>query len=194
VGLSSTPSQFTLQRGPTPSGFVLFLNARKPHHALTLRLPCPTFSTASRFQYPSDVPSHGRSIQRQEGRNADGQQQSGGELKRFFPRVPGSLLSILTLTAVVQLSHLPLDAVGSRFGSVPTMFPAPSLPNASWDMITRVLSPGATVAILGSIESLLSAVVADGMIRSRHWPNIELIAQGAANVLSPWFQASSPPM
>ena len=107
--------------------------------------------------------------------------------QKFVPRIPGSLLSILALTAVVQLFHLPVDTIGSRFGSVPTMFPAPRLPDVSWDMVTRVFSPAVTIAMLGSIESLLSAVVADGMIRSRHRPNIELIAQGAANVLSPLF-------
>ncbi|MBP2672340.1 MAG: sodium-independent anion transporter [candidate division NC10 bacterium] len=107
--------------------------------------------------------------------------------QRFFPRLPGSLLSILCLTAVVQLLHLPVETIGSRFGSVPSILPAPRLPEVSWETITRVFSPAVTIAMLGSIESLLSAVVADGMIRSRHRSNIELIAQGAANVLSPLF-------
>ncbi len=107
--------------------------------------------------------------------------------QRFFPRLPGSLLSILCLTAAVQLLHLPVETIGSRFGSVPNILPAPRLPEVSWETITRVFSPAVTIAMLGSIESLLSAVVADGMIRSRHRSNIELIAQGAANVLSPLF-------
>jgi SulP family sulfate permease len=97
------------------------------------------------------------------------------------------LLSILCLTAVVQLFNLPVETIGSRFGSVPNVLPAPRLPEVSWETITRVFSPAVTIAMLGSIESLLSAVVADGMIRSRHRSNIELIAQGAANVLSPLF-------
>ena len=107
--------------------------------------------------------------------------------QRFFPRVPGALLSILCLTAVVQLFHLPVETIGSRFGSIPNFLPAPHLPDVSWETITRVFSPAVTIAMLGSIESLLSAVVADGMIRSRHRSNIELIAQGAANVISPLF-------
>ncbi len=107
--------------------------------------------------------------------------------QRFFTRLPGSLLSILCLTAAVQLLHLPVETIGSRFGSVPNILPAPRLPEVSWETITRVFSPAVTIAMLGSIESLLSAVVADGMIRSRHRSNIELIAQGAANVLSPLF-------
>ncbi len=107
--------------------------------------------------------------------------------QRFFPRVPGSLLAILGMTAVVQLLQLPVETVGSRFGSVPNTLPYPRLPDVSWETVTRVFSPAVTIAMLGSIESLLSAVVADGMIRSRHRSNIELIAQGVANVISPLF-------
>lgn len=107
--------------------------------------------------------------------------------QRFVPRVPGALLSILCMTAVVIVLDLPVATIGSRFGSVPNILPAPRLPDVSWETITRVFSPALTIAMLGSIESLLSAVVADGMIRSRHRSNIELIAQGAANILSPLF-------
>jgi len=107
--------------------------------------------------------------------------------QRFAPRVPGSLLSILCMTVIVLLFRLPVETIGSRFGSVPSILPAPRLPGVSWETITRVFSPAVTIAMLGSIESLLSAVVADGMIRSRHRSNIELIAQGVANVLSPLF-------
>ncbi|HMK37912.1 MAG TPA: SulP family inorganic anion transporter, partial [Bacteroidota bacterium] len=107
--------------------------------------------------------------------------------QRFSPRVPGSLLSILCMTAIVVWFRLPVESIGSRFGSVPGVLPAPRLPDVSWETITRVFSPAVTIAMLGSIESLLSAVVADGMIRSRHRSNIELVAQGVANVLSPLF-------
>jgi SulP family sulfate permease len=107
--------------------------------------------------------------------------------QRLSPRVPGSLLSIVIMTGLVTALELPVETVGSRFGSVPNLLPAPRLPDVSWDTITRVFSPAVTIAMLGAIESLLSAVVADGMIRSRHRSNIELIAQGAANILSPLF-------
>jgi sulfate permease, SulP family len=107
--------------------------------------------------------------------------------QRFAPRIPGSLLSILCMTAVVQVFHLSVETIGSRFGSVPSALPAPHLPDVTWETVRRVFSPAITIAMLGSIESLLSAVVADGMIRSRHRSNIELIAQGAANVVSPLF-------
>lgn len=109
----------------------------------------------------------------------------------FWPRVthriPGSLVAILLATAAVQLLHLPVDTIGSRFGEVPSSIPAPHLPNVDWHTVTKMISPAFTIAFLGAIESLLSAVVADGMIRTRHRSNMELIAQGAANIVSPIF-------
>jgi SulP family sulfate permease len=107
--------------------------------------------------------------------------------QRFVPRVPGSLLALLGVTAVVQLFHISVETIGSRFGSVPNSFPAPHVPDVSWNTITSVFSPAVTIAMLGGIESLLSAVVADGMIRSRHRSNMELVAQGVGNILSPIF-------
>jgi SulP family sulfate permease len=106
---------------------------------------------------------------------------------RFTKRIPGSMVAIVLATAVVQVFHLRVDTIGTRFGTVPNMFPTPSLPSLSWNTLTHLVSPAITIAMLGAIESLLSAVVADGMIRSRHRPNTELIAQGVANILSPIF-------
>jgi sulfate permease, SulP family len=107
--------------------------------------------------------------------------------QRVTHRVPGSLVALLVVTAVVQVFHVPVATIGSRFGSVPATLPAPHLPAVSWQTITEMFSPALTIAILGAIESLLSAVVADGMIRSRHRPNMELVAQGLANIASPLF-------
>ncbi len=107
--------------------------------------------------------------------------------QRFIPKVPGSLIAIILLTAVVNLLDLPVETIGSRFGDVPGNIPSPKYPPLTWTTISSLISPAITIALLGSIESLLSAVVADGMIRSRHKSNIELIAQGAANILSPVF-------
>jgi SulP family sulfate permease len=108
-------------------------------------------------------------------------------VQRLGWRLPGSLLAIVLATAAVHSMHLPVETIGSRFGEVPTMLPAPRLPSPAWGDIVRLFSPAVTIALLGAIESLLSAVVADGMIRSRHRSNMELIAQGAANVVSPLF-------
>ena len=106
---------------------------------------------------------------------------------RITHRIPGSLVAIIVVTAVVQLWHVRVDTIGSRFGSVPNPLPLPAIPKFSWETFTRLFSPALTIALLGAIESLLSAVVADGMIRTRHRPNMELIAQGAANIVSPLF-------
>lgn len=106
---------------------------------------------------------------------------------RVTHRVPGSLVAILLVTAGVHILDIPVETIGSRFGEVPSTLPSPHFPDVSWQTVTRMVSPAVTLALLGGIESLLSAVVADGMIRSRHRSNMELIAQGAANILSPLF-------
>ena len=108
-------------------------------------------------------------------------------VQRRTSKIPGSLVAILVATAVVQWLHLPVETIGTRFGSVPSSLPAPHDPGLTWHSITRLFSPAVTIALLGAIESLLSAVVADGMIRSRHRSNMELIAQGAANIVAPLF-------
>lgn len=106
---------------------------------------------------------------------------------RLSRRVPGSLVAILAATAAVQFFNLPVETIGSRFGSVPNTLPAPRLPAISWELCREMFSPALTIALLAGIESLLSAVVADGMTERRHRPNMELIAQGVANLVSPVF-------
>jgi len=109
----------------------------------------------------------------------------------FWPRltrkIPGSLVAIIATTAAVQLMNLPVETIGSRFGSVPNTLPSPHLPNISWELCRQMFSPALTIALLAGIESLLSAVVADGMTERRHRSNMELIAQGVANLVSPIF-------
>jgi SulP family sulfate permease len=109
----------------------------------------------------------------------------------FWPRVthrlPGSLVAILATTAAVQLFAIPVETIGIRFGSVPNTLPAPHLPVISWQLCKELFSPALTIALLAGIESLLSAVVADGMTERRHRSNMELVAQGAANLASPIF-------
>lgn len=106
---------------------------------------------------------------------------------RITHRVPASLVALVLSTAAVHLFRIPVETIGSRFGAVPTGLPAPHLPQVSWKTVTELFSPAMTIALLGGIESLLSAVVADGMIRKRHRSNMELVAQGVANILSPIF-------
>lgn len=101
--------------------------------------------------------------------------------------IPGSLIAIFLSTLVVQLFHLPVETIGSRFGEIPSSLPIPVFPHIDWATVKMLLAPAFTIAVLGAIESLLSAVVSDGMIGSNHRSNTELIAQGGANIASALF-------
>ena len=109
----------------------------------------------------------------------------------FWPKVsrkiPGPIVAIVATTAAVALLHLPVETIGSRFGAFHASIPAPRLPSISLARARELFSPALTVALLAAIESLLSAVVADGMIGSRHKSNVELVAQGIANLGSACF-------
>ena len=107
--------------------------------------------------------------------------------KNWQRRIPGSIAALLLGTAVVALFHLPVETIGSRFGGIPQGLPKPHLPAMSWDNIQHLFQPAMTIALLAAIESLLCAVVADGMVDDRHDANQELIAQGLANIVSPLF-------
>src|SRR5687768_6309420 len=104
---------------------------------------------------------------------------------RIVPQVPGYIVALFTGTLIVTAMHLPLDTIGTRFGSIPSGFPVPRLPSFRPDLVLTLLSPTLTVAMLGAIESLMSAVVADRMTGGKHNSNVELFAQGIANILSP---------
>ncbi len=106
---------------------------------------------------------------------------------RILPRVPGSLVAILLATAVVELAGLPVETIGDRFGAVPSSLPAPRIPSFSFEQLRAVFPDAVSIALLGAIESLLSAVVADGMAGTRHRSNMELVAQGVANLVAPLF-------
>ncbi len=102
-------------------------------------------------------------------------------------RLPGQLIAIIVATAVVQIFQLPVETIASRFGAVPNSLPTPQIPSISWQMVQDMFSPALTIAILAGLESLLSAVVADGMTGTRHRSNMELIAQGTGNIVSVIF-------
>lgn len=107
--------------------------------------------------------------------------------KKITERLPGPLVALVVATAVVKIFNLPVETIGSRFGGVPNSLPTPVLPELSWSLVREMISPAVTIALLGAIESLLSAVVADGMTGTKHRSNMELVAQGASNILSPIF-------
>ncbi len=106
---------------------------------------------------------------------------------RVTHKVPGQLIAIVIMTAVVQYFQWPVDTIASRFGGVPSSMPSPHLPKITFELIQQMFMPGLTIAILAGLESLLAAVVADGMMGTRHRSNMELIAQGAGNIVSVIF-------
>lgn len=106
---------------------------------------------------------------------------------KWARRVPGSIVAMVTATAAVALFGLPVETIGTRFGGIPEGLPRFAVPDLSWENIRHLVSPATTIAILAAIESLLSAVVADGMIDDKHDSNQELMAQGIANMVVPFF-------
>ena len=107
---------------------------------------------------------------------------------RLTHRVPGPLVALLATTFAAWLFHLPVETIGDRFGEVPSTLPSPSIPSLqNWAVIQQLFPAAITIALLAAIESLLSATVADGMIGTRHRSNMELLAQGVANLASPIF-------
>lgn len=108
-------------------------------------------------------------------------------LRRWRPNWPSLLIAVTLGAVLVALFGLDVETIGTRFGGVPQSLPAPSLPLVSYERIVAVLPDAIAIALLGSIESLLSAVVADGMTGRRHRSNCELVAQGTANIASALF-------
>ncbi|ODT88408.1 SulP family inorganic anion transporter [Phenylobacterium sp. SCN 70-31] len=108
-------------------------------------------------------------------------------LRRVRPAWPGMLLALVAATILARFVHLPVETIGSRFGGIPHSLPAPALPVVSWDLIVRCLPAALGFTLLGGLESLLSAKVADGMTGRVHRSNMELVAQGLANVGSAVF-------
>jgi sulfate permease, SulP family len=105
---------------------------------------------------------------------------------RIVRRVPGTIIAMLGVTIAAVMLELPVETIGTRFGSVPSGFPRLVVPSVPWGVLPDLLVPAMTVAMLGAIESLLSATVADRMSGGRHNPNLELIGQGVANICSPF--------
>jgi SulP family sulfate permease len=105
---------------------------------------------------------------------------------RFFRKFPGSIVALVFGTIVVLVFGISVETIGSRFGGIPSGLPAITVPQFDTKMIPALLSPALTVALLGAIESLMSAVVADRMSGDKHYPNVELVAQGIANIAVPF--------
>lgn len=101
--------------------------------------------------------------------------------------IPGSIVAIILTTAIVKIFHLPVETIGTRFGDISCSLPRPSIPKFDLNLIPQLISPAVSIALLAGIESLLSAVVADGMTGRRHRSNMELVGLGVANIASVVF-------
>ena len=108
-------------------------------------------------------------------------------LRRIVPRFPGLIVAVGLTSAAVALVALPVDTIFSRFGDLPATLPWPAIPEVSWARIIELIPSALVIAFLASVESLLSAMVADRMIDGKHRPNAEVLAQGFANIGSALF-------
>ncbi len=110
---------------------------------------------------------------------------------KFWPKlatkIPGPLVALVVTTVAVRVLHLEVATIQTRFGNISASIPTPSVPTLDFATIRHLIMPATTIALLGSIESLLSAVVSDGMIGARHKSNMELVGQGVANIIAPLF-------
>ena len=107
--------------------------------------------------------------------------------KKWAQRLPSPIVALVLGTAAVALFKLPVETIGTRFGGIPEGLPSLSMPEFTFSTLHNLIPPAVTIALLGAIESLLSATVADGMIDDKHDPNQELVAQGIANIVTPFF-------
>jgi sulfate permease, SulP family len=106
---------------------------------------------------------------------------------RVSRRIPGPFVALIATTVVANLFHMPLETIGTRFGAISASLPHPIVPHVTLTEAAGLVGPAFTIALLAAVESLLSAVVADGMIGGRHRSNMELVAQGIANIAAPIF-------
>src|SRR5271154_4673459 len=106
---------------------------------------------------------------------------------KYAKKIPGAILVTFGATALVYLLRLPVETIGTRFGGIPGGLPEFAVPTIHYELVRQLLSSAFTVAMLGAIESLMSAVVSDRMSHDQHNPNVELIGQGIANIVSPLF-------
>ena len=108
-------------------------------------------------------------------------------MRRMLRALPGTIIVLILATLAVSLFDLKVDTIGSKFGGIPQGVPDFQLPEFSWALVQHLFAPALTIALLGAIESLLCARVADNITGDRHDPNQELMAQGIANVVTPFF-------
>ena len=110
-----------------------------------------------------------------------------GRLWKPITLVPGIIIALIAVTIIADFLDLPIETIGSRFGEIPNSIPSPKVPALDWETAKQLFAPTLTIALLGAIESLLCARVADNLSDDKHNPNQELIGQGIANIVVPFF-------
>jgi SulP family sulfate permease len=116
-----------------------------------------------------------------------GYKENASTLKRVVAKLPSTLIVLVVWSIMVAVFKLPVETIGSKFGGLPSGLPMPAIPEFDWQTAQNLVAPSIAIALLCAIESLLCARMADGMIQDRHDPNQELMGQGIANFIVPWF-------
>jgi len=183
IALSQVKDALGLSIAKMPGDFVAQVQVLAQHigsinpYALGLTIAC----LGGLFLWPVLFVRHNRLVLR----------LADGKTVRSFARIPAPVVALVSLTAVASFMHMPVETIGTRFGGIPQSLPGIELPTLSWDTVRQLLIPTLTIALLGAIESLLCARVADqlatGEHHRKHDPNQELMAQGVANFVVPFF-------
>jgi SulP family sulfate permease len=183
IALSQVKEALGLSITKMPGDFVAQVQVLAQHigsinpYALGLTIAC----LGGLFLWPVLFVRHNRLVLR----------LADGKTVRSFARIPAPVVALVSLTAVASFMHMPVETIGTRFGGIPQSLPGIELPTLSWDTVRQLLIPTLTIALLGAIESLLCARVADqlatGEHHRKHDPNQELMAQGVANFVVPFF-------
>jgi SulP family sulfate permease len=116
-----------------------------------------------------------------------GYKENASRVKRVIAKLPSTLIVLVVWSILVAAFKLPVETIGSKFGGLPSGLPMPAMPQFDWQTAQNLVAPSIAIALLCAIESLLCARLADGMIQDRHDPNQELMGQGIANFIVPWF-------
>ena len=183
IALSQVKDALGLSITKMPGDFVAQVQVLAQHigsinpYALGLTIAC----LGGLFLWPVLFVRHNRLVLR----------LADGKTVRSFARIPAPVVALVSLTAVASFMHMPVETIGTRFGGIPQSLPGIELPALSWDTVRQLVIPTLTIALLGAIESLLCARVADqlatGEHHRKHDPNQELMAQGVANFVVPFF-------
>ena len=193
VGLSQIKDFLGLKVGNMPADFFGILRTLTNNlyswspQTLAVSLGSLGIIVAWQLVVPRLLKKTSHTIKSQQGLHVSSRKDVGRKLTAAAAMLPGAIVALVIATCVVSLLGLPVETIGSKFGGIPAGLPAFAWPAFSWESARFLIIPTTTLALLGAVESLLCARVADGLIGERHNPNQELMAQGIANFVTPFF-------